>query len=50
MTGSVNEEKFQFNRRAKASMQAYLKPLSWPEKVRSIERMNRAARIARVAM
>lgn len=50
MTGSVNMEKMELNRRAKASMHEHLKSLSWPEKVRSIDRMNRAARIAREAM
>ena len=47
---TVDEEKAAFNARAKASMQEYLKSRTWPEKIRSIERMNEAARIAREAM
>jgi hypothetical protein len=43
-------EKADFNARAKASMLVYLKSKSWPEKIRSIQRMNRASRIAREAM
>jgi hypothetical protein len=31
-------------------MRAHLKSRTWPEKIRSIERMNKAARIAREAM
>jgi hypothetical protein len=31
-------------------MQESLKSRTWPEKIRSIERMNKAARIAREAM
>lgn len=50
MSDTVDQEKLEFNRRAKASMQEYLKSLSWPEKVRSIERMNEVSRIAREAM
>lgn len=45
-----DEEKAAFNARAKASMREYLKSRTWPEKIRSIERMNEAARIAREAM
>lgn len=47
---TVDEEKAAFNARAKASMREYLNSRTWPEKIRSIERMNRAARIAREAM
>ena len=47
---NVDKEKSDFNSRAKASMQVYLKSRTWPEKIRSIERMNKAARIAREAM
>lgn len=47
---NIDEEKTAFNARAKASMQEYLKSRTWPEKIRSIERMNKAARIAREAM
>jgi hypothetical protein len=43
-------EKAEFNARAKASMLLYLKSRTWPEKVRSIARMNEAAKIAREAM
>lgn len=50
MTDSVNLEKLELNVRSEASMQQHLKSLSWPEKLRSIERMNEAARIAREAM
>lgn len=46
----IEEEKSAFNARAKASMQEYLKSRTWPEKIRSIERMNKSARIAREAM
>jgi hypothetical protein len=31
-------------------MRMYLKSKNWPEKIRSIERMNRAGKIAREAM
>jgi hypothetical protein len=47
---NIDEEKTAFNARAKASMYQYLKSKTWPEKIRSIERMNKAARIAREAM
>jgi hypothetical protein len=43
-------EKTEFNARAKAAMFVYLRSRSWPEKIRSIERMNAAARIARASM
>jgi hypothetical protein len=46
----ANLEKLEFNRRAKASMLEYLKSRTWPEKVRSMERMNEATKIAREAM
>jgi len=46
----IDEEKTAFNARAKASMLIYLKSKSWPEKIRSIERMNAAALLAREAM
>jgi hypothetical protein len=35
---------------AKASMLEYLKSRTWPERVRSMERMNEATKIAREAM
>jgi hypothetical protein len=44
------QEKAEFNARAEASMAEYLKSRTWPERIRSIERMNRAARTAREAM
>ncbi len=44
------EEKAAFNARAKASMQDYLRSKSWEEKVKSIERMNAAGKMAREAM
>ena len=47
---NIDHEKSEFNARAKASMKEYLKSRTWPEKIRSIERMNKAARIAREAM
>jgi hypothetical protein len=49
-TINLDEAKTAFNARAKASMQEYLRSMSWPEKIRSIERMNEAGRIAREAM
>ena len=39
-----------FNARAKESMRGYLCARTWEEKVRSIERMNEAQRIAKAAM
>lgn len=45
-----DREKAEFNARAKASMYVYLRSRTWPEKIRAIERMNRAAKIAREAM
>lgn len=45
-----DEAKTAFNARAKASMQVYLKSRTWPEKIRSIERMNEAGKMAREAM
>jgi hypothetical protein len=45
-----DQAKTAFNARAKASMRMYLKSKNWPEKIRSIERMNRAGKIAREAM
>jgi hypothetical protein len=47
---NTDDEKAAFNAHSEAAMQSYLKSKSWPEKIRSIERMNRAARIAREAM
>ncbi len=46
----ISEEKMAFNARAKASMREFLRSKSWVEKVRSIERMNAASKIAREAM
>jgi hypothetical protein len=50
MMHSIDEEKLAFNARAKASMLQFLKSKSWPEKIKSIERMNAAAKKAREAM
>ena len=47
---SIDKEKLAFNARAKGSTLQFLKSRTWPEKIRSIERMNAAARIAREAM
>ena len=47
---SLKQEKAAFNARAKASMQIFLRSKTWPEKIRSIERMNRMGRAAREAM
>ncbi len=47
---SVVEEKQAFNNRAKSSMTDFLRSKSWVEKVESIERMNRASKIAKEAM
>ncbi len=46
----IANEKTVFNAQAKASMRAYLKSRTWPEKIESIERMNEAARLAREGM
>jgi hypothetical protein len=46
----IDAEKTAFNARSKASMRAYLKSRTWPEKIESIERMNEAARLAREGM
>jgi hypothetical protein len=46
----VDEEKTAFNARAKASMREYLRSKTWEEKVESIERMNKAGKLAREAM
>jgi hypothetical protein len=46
----ATNEKLEFNARAKASMREYLRSKSWVEKVRAIERMNAASKIARAAM
>lgn len=47
---SAEDQKAALNARAKVAMQVYLKSRAWPEKIRSIERMNEAGRIAREAM
>ncbi len=46
----IDVEKTALNARAKASMRAYLKSRTWPEKIESIERMNEATRLAREGM
>lgn len=45
-----DEEKMAFNLRAKASMDEFLRAKTWVEKVKSIERMNRADRLAKEGM
>ena len=45
-----DSEKAAFNARSEASMLLFLKSKSWPEKVRSIARMNSAAKVARESM
>jgi hypothetical protein len=47
---NVDEEKAAFAARAKASMREFLRSKSWVEKVKSIERMNAADKIAKNAM
>ena len=44
------ETKTEYIVRAKALLRADLRSKSWPEKVRSIERMNEATKLARRAM
>ncbi len=44
------ETKSEYIVRAKALLRADLRAKSWPEKVRSIERMNEATKLARKAM
>jgi hypothetical protein len=46
----MSVKKRQHVTRAKASMDEYLSSRSWVEKVRSIERMNAASKLARKAM
>jgi hypothetical protein len=46
----IDEAKTAFNARAKASMETYLRSKTWVEKVESIERMNKAGKIAREGM
>jgi len=46
----IDREKTALNARAKASMRAYLKSRTWPEKIESIEQMKEAARLAREGM
>ena len=46
----IDEAKTALNARAKASLRAYLKSRTWPERIESIERMNEAARLAREGM
>jgi hypothetical protein len=47
---AVDEEKTALNARVKASMDEFLGSKSWVEKVRSIERMNAADKIAKASM
>jgi hypothetical protein len=46
----TGEEIKAFHARSEASVKQYLRSKSWPEKVRSIKRMNAADRIAKEAM
>ena len=46
----IDPAKAAINARAKSAMRVYLKSLSWPEKIESIERMNDASRLAREGM
>jgi hypothetical protein len=43
-------EKLAFVIRVKAKMHAYLRSKTWVEKIESIERMNKAGKLAREAM
>ncbi len=43
-------EKLAFNARAKASRRQFLRSKSWVEKVKSIERMNVAGKLAQESM
>jgi ribonuclease HI len=47
---SAAEQKTEYTVRAKAEMDEYLRSKTWVEKVRSIERMNAADRLAKEAM
>lgn len=49
-TPSEALQKSAFNKRAKASMKHYLSSLTWEEKIASIQRMNEADKLAKVAM
>jgi hypothetical protein len=46
----IDKAKTTLNSRAKASMRVYLKSRTWPEKIASIERMNKAGKLARDGM
>jgi len=46
----TDNEKTAFLRRSEESMRTYLRSKSWPEKIRSIERMRVADKIAKKAM
>jgi len=46
----LREEIKAFHERSEASVRQYLRSKSWPEKVRSIERMNEFSQKARIAM
>ncbi len=50
MALTVDEQKTAFNARAKTSMREFLRSKTWEEKVESIERMNKAGKMAREAM
>lgn len=38
----MDQQKTEINRRSEEAMESYLRSRSWPEKIRSIERMNAA--------
>jgi hypothetical protein len=46
----IDKVKIALKSSAKASMRAYLKSRTWPEKIASIERMNEAGKLAREGM
>ena len=46
----MTEPKAAFNAQAKSVMREFLRSKSWPAKVRSIERMNAAKKLAQKAM
>lgn len=47
---TIEEQKAELNRQSEEDVRRYLRSLSWPEKVRSIERMNEAMKIAQKGM
>jgi hypothetical protein len=47
---TIDEQKTEINRRSEEAMESYLRSRSWPEKIRSIERMRVADKIAKRTM